>query len=331
MVTAAVILALLLADALPRAGAYTHGGFALIEEGTCLDRIGWGYVEDPDLCVVAAKALVMEGVLTGTGEYPNYQGGQWWASNRPPGCHAKTDKSGPLFNTHHNTENPCSAKYPCICEKWGTEPLPQGEVFKPRTNFELRLAVASCIVPVPKAGKNYCEHGWSKRAFDAKRVGFGCGLAPTYTEANPQRDADGSPKGGCGDTKYAASLRDMIMCKDADRYNLPDNTWYYSTFPQFGQNQAMLEKNIEMGGKFLLWESTGANCPAAFGPIGTWDTSLITNTQQRKFSLDSLFLFSLPKETFSSGCRWLTLVSPFFFFLFLRFFNLVVLPLLYSV
>ena len=70
----------------------------------------------------------------------------------------------------------------------------------------------------------------------------------------------------------------MIYCLDSHKDNIPGSDWYYSTFPKFTQTPAMALK-----GKYLLWESTGANCPAAFGPISTWDTSLITNTYFRKF------------------------------------------------
>lgn len=267
MVMIATVLLFVLAHAPTRAGAYTHGGYAIITEGTCLDHIGWGYVEDTELCKVAFKALIDDGIVTGTHEYPSFQDGQWWDSNRPPGCHSRTAKDVPLFNTHHNTNAKCSATYPCICEKWGTEPLAQGEVFKPRNSLQLKLAVQACLIPEPRVGDNYCKNGWSKRSGDPKRSEPGCGA-------------------GCGDMEYARSLWDMTYCSDSENDKLPKSDWYYGTFPAFLKKDEIALKQ----GKFLLWESTGANCPAAFGPIGTWDTSLATNTLNCKLSPDSLLL-----------------------------------------
>ena len=191
----------------------------ILEEGSCLDHIGWGIVDNETKCKEIAGRQA-----TGWDDSANTLAS--WASssktdNQPTGCYGRSSDRTYYFNSK-NSIKICTSEFPCICEKWGTEPLSAGEVYQPRNNFELKQAVMACINPNPPTGKRYCQNGWSRR-------------------------------------QWNHDTSDFQYCTDSDKKAASN--------------------------PYPLWEGDGSTCPAAFGSMETWDTSLITNTNRRKSML----------------------------------------------
>ena len=145
-----LVLLLLLQPA--AAGA---GNPVWVYSGKCTDVFGRGHFTNADECAPAAKIATAN-----TSVYPTtLYGSTHNPNNMSPGC-VVNPRTGRLLYQTQPSSTGCGTDavgFPCLCKVW-TKGLQAGEVFKPTTNFELRLAVAACIDPSGDCARGI---GWS--------------------------------------------------------------------------------------------------------------------------------------------------------------------------